>query len=56
MDIRQHDFNIDGRTLSSWFLHDTDTEMDVRTYFRFDDYVDSSRPTVTTVGRCILRT
>lgn len=39
MDIRQYDIYIDGVCLPRWFLTDADTQLGVRTEFRFDGYV-----------------
>ena len=39
MDVRQFHLYIDGRRLPRWFLRNEDTQVGVRTFFRFDGNV-----------------
>ena len=44
MDVRQYDLFIDGQRLPPWFLTDADTQLGVRTKFRFDGYMERMLP------------
>lgn len=39
MDVRQFNLYIDGRRLPRWFLRNEDTQVGVKTFFRFDGNV-----------------
>lgn len=44
MDIRQYEVYIDGVRLPRWFLTDADTQLGVRTKFRFDGFITRMLP------------